>query len=237
MPRAPSTNASFRSGLAREVPARRGFASQHGWQCCLRAAGHDCAHVYEVGLGGQPDERVMAVADRDGRILISADTDFGELLANAPVLAPSVILLRRTDKSGIPCCGHPGQPGPGRQRPDRRRTGRDQRHPHTDPSAPREARRLSTAAPILNQGDAKVNALKATGALINSSSIRQRILLVTSRWRSGHLSLLIIQVSACKMGSDGSFDKMVFSIKVLAMGRRLDNFPGEPPGTPEVPLG
>jgi predicted nuclease of predicted toxin-antitoxin system len=64
----------------------------------LRAAGHDCAHVYELGLGGQPDEQIMAAADRENRILVSADTDFGELLANAPVLAPSVILLRRTDK-------------------------------------------------------------------------------------------------------------------------------------------
>jgi predicted nuclease of predicted toxin-antitoxin system len=65
----------------------------------LRAAGHDCAHVYELGLGGQPDELIMARADSENRILISADTDFGELLANAPVLAPSVILLRRTDKT------------------------------------------------------------------------------------------------------------------------------------------
>jgi predicted nuclease of predicted toxin-antitoxin system len=64
----------------------------------LRVAGHDCVHVYELGLGGQPDEQVMALADRESRILISADTDFGELLAVAPVLAPSVILLRRTDK-------------------------------------------------------------------------------------------------------------------------------------------
>jgi predicted nuclease of predicted toxin-antitoxin system len=47
----------------------------------------------------QPDEQIMARADRENRILISADTDFGELLANAPVLAPSVILLRRTDKT------------------------------------------------------------------------------------------------------------------------------------------
>jgi predicted nuclease of predicted toxin-antitoxin system len=52
----------------------------------------------ELGLGGQPDEQIMAVADRENRILVSADTDFGELLANAPALAPSVILLRRTDK-------------------------------------------------------------------------------------------------------------------------------------------
>ena len=64
----------------------------------LRAAGHDCVHAYELSLGGQPDEQIMALADRENRILISADTDFGELLANAPVLAPSVILLRRTDK-------------------------------------------------------------------------------------------------------------------------------------------
>ncbi len=64
----------------------------------LRPAGHDCAHVYELGLGGQPDEQVMALAERENRILVSADTDFGQLLATAPVLAPSVILLRRTDK-------------------------------------------------------------------------------------------------------------------------------------------
>jgi predicted nuclease of predicted toxin-antitoxin system len=68
----------------------------------LRTAGHDCAHVYELGLGGQPDEQIMAFADRENRILISADTDFGELLANAPVLAPSVILLRRADKRAGP---------------------------------------------------------------------------------------------------------------------------------------
>lgn len=64
----------------------------------LRHAGHDCKHVYEIGLGGRSDEEIMSVADQDGRTVISADTDFGELLANAPVLAPSVILLRRADK-------------------------------------------------------------------------------------------------------------------------------------------
>jgi predicted nuclease of predicted toxin-antitoxin system len=68
----------------------------------LRAAGYDCAHVYELGLGGQPDEQIMAVADRDDLILVSADTDFGELLATAQVVAPSVILIRRADKRPEP---------------------------------------------------------------------------------------------------------------------------------------
>jgi predicted nuclease of predicted toxin-antitoxin system len=68
----------------------------------LRAAGHDCVHVHELGLGGQPDEQIMALADEQDRILISAGTDFGELLAKAPVLAPSVILLRRADKRPVP---------------------------------------------------------------------------------------------------------------------------------------
>ena len=113
----------------------------------LRAAGHDCAHVYELGLGGQPDEQIMALADRDNRILISADTDFGELLANAPVLAPSVILLRRTDKRAgslaaviiaKPRAGHPG--------PCRRRADRNQRHPHPRATTPHETVRLSAEA-------------------------------------------------------------------------------------------
>jgi predicted nuclease of predicted toxin-antitoxin system len=50
----------------------------------LRDAGHDRAHVYELGLGGQPDEQVMALADRENRILVSADTDFGNFSPTHP---------------------------------------------------------------------------------------------------------------------------------------------------------
>jgi predicted nuclease of predicted toxin-antitoxin system len=72
----------------------------------LRAAGHDCVHVYD-GHGEQPGERIMARADHQGRISIFADVGFGELLAMAPVLAPSVTLLRRADKDPAPSLPSP----------------------------------------------------------------------------------------------------------------------------------
>jgi predicted nuclease of predicted toxin-antitoxin system len=51
-------------------------------------AGHDAIHA--------PDTEVMEQAAADNRVLVSADTDFGELLATASVIAPSVIIFRRT---------------------------------------------------------------------------------------------------------------------------------------------
>jgi len=86
----------------------------------------------------------MALADRENRILISADTDFGELLANAPVLAPSVILLRRADKSRISRSSHPREPRTDRRRPRRRRADRNQRHPHPHATTAHETVRLRT---------------------------------------------------------------------------------------------
>lgn len=70
---------------------------------CLRAlvaellneAGHDAVHVGDVGLLGKPDLEVMGFAATQVRVVVSADTDFGELLALGHVSTPSVILLRR----------------------------------------------------------------------------------------------------------------------------------------------
>jgi predicted nuclease of predicted toxin-antitoxin system len=99
--------------------ADRNFPGYELWGLAA-ATGADL--VYELGLGGQPDEQIMALADRENRILISADTDFGELLANASVLAPSVILLRRAGQaSRISHRSRPREPRTGRRRPDRRR--------------------------------------------------------------------------------------------------------------------
>ncbi|WP_165358492.1 DUF5615 family PIN-like protein [Haloactinopolyspora alba] len=64
----------------------------------LRGAGHDPVHVADAGLLGAPDEEVMAAAVADGRVLISADADFGELLASSNATLPSVVLLRRSER-------------------------------------------------------------------------------------------------------------------------------------------
>jgi predicted nuclease of predicted toxin-antitoxin system len=61
----------------------------------LADAGHDAIHVGDRELLGAPDETVLATAHREDRVVVTADTDFGTLLALSPPPQPSVILLRR----------------------------------------------------------------------------------------------------------------------------------------------
>jgi len=61
----------------------------------LRDAEHDAIHVGDVGLLGATDEQLMSVTAEQSRVVVSADTDFGELLARNQLGFPSVILLRR----------------------------------------------------------------------------------------------------------------------------------------------
>ncbi len=61
----------------------------------LRAAGHDVIVAREVGLRSATDETVMAAARSEDRVLISADTDFGAILARSGATTPSFILMRR----------------------------------------------------------------------------------------------------------------------------------------------
>jgi len=61
----------------------------------LNGAGLDAVHVRDVALHNSTDEEVFAWAAKEKRIIISADTDFGTILALRQEAAPSLILFRR----------------------------------------------------------------------------------------------------------------------------------------------
>jgi predicted nuclease of predicted toxin-antitoxin system len=61
----------------------------------LRKAGHEASHVRDYGLAAADDETIFALAASEERVVVSADTDFGTLLALREETRPSVILLRR----------------------------------------------------------------------------------------------------------------------------------------------
>jgi predicted nuclease of predicted toxin-antitoxin system len=68
----------------------------------LTESGHDAIHVRTLGLQHAEDVQIFDRAATDDRIVVSADTDFGTLLASRTVKKPSVIQFR----------------GPGSRRPE-----------------------------------------------------------------------------------------------------------------------
>lgn len=64
----------------------------------LEIAGHDVIHVVDCGLAGRVDDDVLERARTEGRVLVSSDTDFGELLARADAALPSLILFRQGNR-------------------------------------------------------------------------------------------------------------------------------------------
>lgn len=60
----------------------------------LSAAGHDALHARDVGLSYSGDSDLLAWADAERRVVITADTDFPRILTLGARRGPSCILFR-----------------------------------------------------------------------------------------------------------------------------------------------
>lgn len=65
----------------------------------LRRAGHDAVHVGDYEMLSSPDSEIMERALNEGRVVISADTDFAMLLATRQEARPSLVLFRHPMRS------------------------------------------------------------------------------------------------------------------------------------------
>jgi predicted nuclease of predicted toxin-antitoxin system len=60
----------------------------------LRSVGHDAVSVVELGISGADDVAVRAAAIEGGRILVTLDGDFANVLRYPPAETPGVLRFR-----------------------------------------------------------------------------------------------------------------------------------------------
>jgi predicted nuclease of predicted toxin-antitoxin system len=60
----------------------------------LRSLGHDAVHAFEIGKAKSSDEELIAFAEKEGRIIITMDLDFGSILHYTKKSSPGLIVFR-----------------------------------------------------------------------------------------------------------------------------------------------
>lgn len=65
----------------------------------LNDLGEQATHWSSIGPSNARDGEIMSWAEKNGHIVISADLDFGDLLARSQAALPSVVLIRSSDQS------------------------------------------------------------------------------------------------------------------------------------------
>ncbi len=63
----------------------------------LRQNGHDAVSVYDQGLRGHADEDIADVCRREGRVIVTQDLDFSNIVAFPPEDYAGIIVLRLHD--------------------------------------------------------------------------------------------------------------------------------------------
>ena len=61
----------------------------------LRRTQHDVVLAREAGLAGHQDQELLAYAEREGRVLLTGDKDFGGLLEFGPLHGRGKVILLR----------------------------------------------------------------------------------------------------------------------------------------------
>lgn len=65
----------------------------------LKNQGYDAVHLIEENLEKIPDQKILIKAQKEERIILTVDLDFGYLLAISKFSLPSVILFRLNNAS------------------------------------------------------------------------------------------------------------------------------------------
>ena len=67
----------------------------------LRTKGHGAVTVLEQEMGGNPDGDVAAACQREGRALLTLDTDFADIRTYPPAAYPGIVVLRLEQQDKI----------------------------------------------------------------------------------------------------------------------------------------
>jgi predicted nuclease of predicted toxin-antitoxin system len=60
----------------------------------LKDLGYDALHLHEQGLGRLQDADILDKAFQEGRVILTHDLDFGELIAASGARLPSIVIFR-----------------------------------------------------------------------------------------------------------------------------------------------
>ena len=63
----------------------------------LRALGYDAQHLSELGLNRLDDAEILLRAREQGRVLLTHDLDFADLMASGGATLPTVVIFRLAD--------------------------------------------------------------------------------------------------------------------------------------------